>query len=488
MPARRIVGIAPRGGLVLVVFCNSDALRNAHGAKTRYALTVSRSETTKPSVLVWAAHARRAGALVTALDAARVGAVGYHGARFRPRAPDRGRRRVVLLDTAGRLRDASRMCVSVQRRLPDALVVVIARAPAVTRVVEWMRAGAFDVVDESIKGAMLKGARAAREEAERRSRRDEQRPKAPRPPGGLLGTSHAIHRVHEILARVAPTDLSTVITGESGTGKELAARALHEGSERRDGPFVPINCAALPANLLEGELFGHVAGAFTGARAARDGLLVLAHGGTLFLDEIGELPLELQPKLLRALQEGRVRPLGSQRERGFDARVIAATNRTLPAAVADGTFREDLYYRLNVVGIEMPPLRERGNDIMLLARHFLEVACDASEDPTPSLAPDAVRILVEHDWPGNVRELANAMERAAAMKRGKRIRARDLPDALTLPRSTRSSEGTVQTLAEVERDAIAAALAAHGNNKSRAARALGINRTTLYRKLRTLDE
>ncbi|MCA1665793.1 MAG: sigma-54 dependent transcriptional regulator, partial [Myxococcales bacterium] len=243
-----------------------------------------------------------------------------------------------------------------------------------------------------------------------------------------LGESPAMRRLEELIARVADSDASVLISGESGTGKEVVARALHARGHRARGPFVALNCAAVPEALLESELFGHVRGAFTDARSDRAGLFVQASGGTILLDEIGEMPLGLQPKILRALQERVVRPVGGAVEVPFDARIVAATNRDLETMVEEGRFRDDLYFRVNVIQLDIPPLRARGNDILLLAQQFLDVYAARAKKSVGALTPEVAQRLLAYSWPGNVRELSNCMERAVALARFDRITVDDLPE------------------------------------------------------------
>jgi two-component system response regulator HydG len=279
-----------------------------------------------------------------------------------------------------------------------------------------------------------------------------------------------------------------LVTGESGTGKELVARAVHARSPRSQGPFVAFNCAALPDALLESELFGHVRGAFTDSRGARQGLFIKAHGGTLFLDEVGEMPLSMQAKLLRALQERRLRPLGADEELEFDVRIIAATNRDLLALVDEGAFRHDLYFRLNVLGVHMPPLRTRGNDVLLLAQYFLARAAAVAGKPLQGIASDAAAKMLSYSWPGNARELQNCIERAVALARFDQITVDDLPDSL---REFRDSHVLVVAespmdfvpLEEVERRYVLRVMEALRGNRSVAARVLRLDRKTLSRKL-----
>jgi two-component system response regulator HydG len=279
-----------------------------------------------------------------------------------------------------------------------------------------------------------------------------------------------------------------LINGESGTGKELVARALHEKSRRASGPFVAVNCAAMPEALLESELFGHAKGAFTDAKAARSGLFVQAHGGTLFLDEVGEMPLGLQPKLLRALQERVMRPVGGDREVSFDVRLVAATNRDLEGMVEENRFREDLYYRLNVVQMELPPLRSRGGDILLLAQHFIEHFAARADKRVTGLHEAVAERLMSYSWPGNVRELRNCIERAVAVTGAERLTVEDLPEKIRAYRASHvvvasGDPSELTTLEEVERRYILRVMEEVKGNKSLAAQILGLDRKTLYRKL-----
>ncbi|MCA8923371.1 MAG: sigma-54-dependent Fis family transcriptional regulator [Planctomycetes bacterium] len=306
----------------------------------------------------------------------------------------------------------------------------------------------------------------------------------------IIGNSPSIRDLCEVLSRVARTSANVLITGETGTGKELVAHAIHERSARAKGPFVAINCAAVPEALLESELFGHAQGAFTDARRARAGLLLHARGGTVFLDEVGDMPAPLQAKLLRVLQDGRVRPVGSDHELEIDARVLSATHKDLEQLVAAGTFREDLYYRLNVVNLAVPPLRERGNDVLLLAQHFLERFSRENDKPVSGISSEAARRLLEYQWPGNVRELSNSIERAVALTQHDHLIVDDLPPKLRnyTPPNTPGAPPpqdpeALPTLAELERQHVLRVLEAVEWNKARAARILGLDRKTLYRRL-----
>jgi two-component system response regulator HydG len=303
----------------------------------------------------------------------------------------------------------------------------------------------------------------------------------------LLGESRGMLELSDTVRRVADKDTTVLLSGESGTGKELVARALHAGG-RAAHPFVAINCAAFPAALLEAELFGHVRGAFTDAKASRTGLFALAEAGTLFLDEIGEMPLEMQPKLLRVLQERQFRPVGSNGAQAMKARIIAATNRDLEAEVGARRFREDLYYRLNVVQVRIPPLRSRGDDVLLLARYFVAKYAKRLGKTVAGLSAAAEARLLAYDWPGNVRQLENCMECAVALTKGDELALEDLPQRVTRQESVHVTANTAEractmTLAEFEWSHIQNALRMAKWNKTLTAKALGVDRRTLYRKL-----
>jgi DNA-binding NtrC family response regulator len=315
---------------------------------------------------------------------------------------------------------------------------------------------------------------------------------------GLVGTSAAIRNVFDTLVRVAPSSSSVLIQGESGTGKELVAQAVHRLSRRALGPLVAVNCAAIPEQLLESELFGHVKGAFTGASQARQGRFKLADGGTIFLDEIGEMPLAVQGKLLRVLQEHAIEPVGASKSESVDFRLIAATNKDLEAQMAKGAFRGDLFYRLNVVPLLLPPLRERSGDVPLLAAHFLARHNARKEKPL-RFSPAAIEALERHTWPGNVRELENLVERLAVLKGEGDIEVADLPGPIRNARAGAAAtavggeipaalppEGVdlYKVLAEIEDRLIREALGRSGGNKNQAAKILGLNRTTLVEKLK----
>jgi DNA-binding NtrC family response regulator len=306
--------------------------------------------------------------------------------------------------------------------------------------------------------------------------------------GNLIGRSAAMQEIFALIRRLSGSAASVLVTGASGTGKELVAKAIHFNSPRRERPFVALNCAAIPDTLLESELFGYKRGAFTDARTDRAGIFLEADGGTIFLDEIAELSPALQAKLLRVLQEGEIRPLGAARSEKVDVRVVAATNKDLEVRLADGTFREDLYYRLNVIHIHLPALRDRAEDILPLAEHFLARSAARAGKDVRSFHETARKAVLAYGWPGNVRELENVVERAVALAEGTLVQPEDLPPAIRERRRTAEDDLSAAvarglTLEELEREYIKRVLAAEGGNKTRAAQRLGLDRKTLYRKL-----
>lgn len=304
--------------------------------------------------------------------------------------------------------------------------------------------------------------------------------------GTMIGASARMQRVYEMILKVASKRHPVLVLGESGTGKELVARAIHSCGPWRDLPFVPVDCGALSSTLIESELFGHVRGAFTGASQNRPGLLVIGGKGTVFLDEIAELPVELQAKLLRAIQEREVRPVGSNQRKPLEARIIAGTNQHLEGAITRGTFRKDLFFRLNVVSIKLPPLRDRKNDIPLLVHHFIDRYGGAANG-MKDISYEAMSRLMSYDWPGNVRELENCIQRALALGAGPEIQVRDLPSSLLYAMKNESGKQQFSTLREMERDAIRQALEVTGGDRLRAAKLLGIGKTTVYRKIKEYD-
>ncbi|NVJ09037.1 sigma-54-dependent Fis family transcriptional regulator [Myxococcus sp. AM001] len=402
---------------------------------------------------------------------------------------------VVLTDLRMPGMDGLALCERIALNRPDIPVVVVTAFGSLETAVAAIRAGAYDFVTKPIDVdalvLVLERAvqhRALREEVRRLRQELGRREDS----GTVVGESPPMKQAYALIDRVADLDSTVLITGESGTGKEVAARAVHTRGRRKDGPFVAINCAAMPEALLESELFGHAKGAFTDAKAARTGLFVQANGGTLFLDEVGELPLTLQPKLLRALQERTVRPVGGDTEVPFDARIVAATNRDLELAVEEDRFREDLYYRLNVIGVELPPLRARGNDVLALSQRFIEQFASRTGKRVLGPSPAAAQRLLAYGWPGNVRELQNCLERAVALTSFEEITVDDLPERVrnysqprVVPETQDASE--LVTLEELERRYIHRVLEAVGGSRTLAARILGVDRKTLYRKLERDD-
>ncbi|MDP1921339.1 MAG: sigma-54 dependent transcriptional regulator [Myxococcales bacterium] len=373
---------------------------------------------------------------------------------------------------------------------PGLLVIFITGEASVETAVSAIRLGAWDYLVKPIEAhrLVLSVSRARQHLA---LSREVHRLNALQPPPGapsLLGESVGLRKVLAMVDRVASTDVPVLIRGESGTGKELVARALHQRSERAAGPFIAINCAALPASLVESELFGHAKGAFTDARTDKKGLFLEAQDGTLFLDELGELPLDTQAKLLRVLQEKKVRPVGGASEEPFNARLVAATNKDLETEVQEKRFREDLYYRINVVRIDVPPLRERPADVLPLAHEFIQRASASGPRKVKGLSHRAAERVLAYDWPGNVRELENAMQSAVAMASFDELSVDDLPGAVRSHRSQRvvltaETEAELITLKALEVRYLERVLSLVGGNKSRAAEILGVDRRTLYRML-----
>jgi DNA-binding NtrC family response regulator len=368
----------------------------------------------------------------------------------------------------------------------DTEVIILTGQATVENAVQAMKLGASDYLTKPFPLVDLE--QRCLLAAERGSLRKENRQlktiiRRNRPMTRIIGESAPIKDVIRLIDRVAPTEKAVLIQGESGTGKELVARSIQEKSQRADKPFVTINCAALPETLVESELFGHERGAFTGATSQKDGLFEVADGGTLFVDEIGELPLSLQPKLLRVLEDGSLRRVGSHQERRVDVRVISATNRDLETEVASGRFREDLYYRINVMSLMLPPLRERPDDIPLLVHHFL--GDDWQVDP------ETMEVLRRYRWPGNVRQLANALDRATVLADDGIILSEDLPREVLQASELSMHDGyqkaaTGDDLASLERSHIVSVLQKEKGNKAKAARALGIHRRKLYRLIERL--
>ncbi|MDQ7064806.1 MAG: sigma-54 dependent transcriptional regulator [candidate division KSB1 bacterium] len=383
-----------------------------------------------------------------------------------------------------------------EQRLDTEIILITGRGTIETAV-EAMRRGAFDYLTKPVDGQEIQ--RVLKHALEKRALVDRTRSLETQLAGlsryeGLLGKSAAMQQLYRTLESVAPTDASVFITGESGTGKELVARAIHNKSRRVRGPFVAVNCAALPANILESELFGHVRGAFTGAIRDRTGYFEQADGGTLFLDEIAEMPIELQAKLLRVLETQSFRRVGGQKDTCVDVRIIAATNQPARAAIDERRLREDLYYRLAVIEIELPPLRQRREDIPIIAQAFLTTFAEAVNKPIRSISTPAMQRLLNYPWPGNVRELRNAIERAVILCHSEQIEPDDLPPALNpagapvpAPQPDGGDDLLVvplgTPLADVEKQLILRTLKKWQNNKTHTARVLGISLKTLHNKL-----
>jgi DNA-binding NtrC family response regulator len=376
------------------------------------------------------------------------------------------------MELQGRLRDAE----------PDLALIIMTGYASVDTAVRALKAGAYDYITKPVDpdelshlvAKAIEHRRAKMEAAHLRESLDSMVPAA-----GLIGNSGAMKKVSEFVATVADSDATVLITGESGTGKEVVARAIHAASRRRHMPMVAIHCGALTDTLLESELFGHERGAFTGAQYRKKGKFEVADGGTVFLDEIADISLRMQTDLLRVLQEKEITRVGGTQTIKVDFRCIAATNKDLRELVKAGAFRPDLYYRLHVLCVDLPPLRERREDIPLLADHFVRKLCAQTNRPIPTISPEAYDVLIRYDWPGNVRELENAIERALVIGRHSELRPGDF--SFHLDQST-SSGG--KTLEEMERTHIEAIWRECGGNHSKAARTLGIDRSTLYNKLK----
>lgn len=399
---------------------------------------------------------------------------------------------VVLTDVRMPGTTGLQLCQQLSQSRPDIPVVVMTAFGTLETAIAAMRAGAYDFITKPIEMDLLSitlGRAIEHRRLTEQVRLLEATSGHAAAFGELLGESPVMRSLYEHLTQVAASDAAVLITGESGTGKEVVARSIHANSRRAAKPFVAINCAALTETLLESELFGHVKGAFTDARGERKGMFIEAGGGTLLLDEMGEMPLSMQAKLLRALEERKVRPVGSDKEIPFDVRVLTATNRDLETAVAEGRFREDLYYRINVIGIELPPLRSRGTDILRLAETFRKQFAVNENKPVTGLADGVAEKLLSYSWPGNVRELRNVMERAVALTRYDKITIEDLPEKVRNFKSGTVFIGGLDpeelvTMEEIERRYITHVLQATGNNQTQAARILGMDRKTIYRKLK----
>jgi DNA-binding NtrC family response regulator len=384
--------------------------------------------------------------------------------------------------------DGLQLLQQLKSKDPSIEVIIMTGHSSISKAVEATKQGAFYFVAKPFDGAemltlvakALERRRLLAETSDLKRRLAEQSGL-----GELLGSSPSMRRMFDLLESVAGSDANVLIVGESGTGKELAANALHAKSTRASGPMVKINCAALPKDLIESELFGHVKGAFTGATTDKAGLLEEAHKGTVLLDEITEMPMDLQAKLLRVLEDRQVRRLGGSRTVPVDFRLLCSTNRDAETAVREGKLRQDLYFRINTLTVSMPPLRERGSDIALLAKAFLERFREKHMRPVDGIDPEAYRRLLAYQWPGNVRELEHAIERAVLVARGKEIMLADLPESLRAEvGSVTASQPSSGSLEEIERVSIVRALESTGWNKQAAAAVLGLRRPTLYSKMR----
>jgi DNA-binding NtrC family response regulator len=377
----------------------------------------------------------------------------------------------------------------IKERRPEAEVIVITGYGTVHSAVQAMKNGAYDYMTkpfsiEELKMLLDRLAVHLKLKSENRILRE--KVKSKQGFGGIVGRAPEMEKLYRIIAKAAQSNHPVLILGESGTGKEMVARSIHFSGPFRDKPFIPVDCGSLVPTLIESELFGYVKGAFTGAVQAKEGLLAIAEGGTVFLDEVGELPVDLQAKLLRAIQEKEIRPVGSTKRITINVRILAATNRDLEQGVAQGTFRRDLYFRLNVLSLRIPPLRERRQDIPLLVGYFMD-RLTRSSGQERTLSDDALKAMLAYDWPGNVRELENCLERACALTTGPMINGADLPSAIhratTLPENGNGS-AKILPMAELEKQTILNTITHLNGDKLMAARLLGIGKTTLYRKLK----
>jgi len=394
---------------------------------------------------------------------------------------------VVLSDLAMPETDGLWLLRALKEEMPDCPVVFLTGRGSVDAAVEAIRQGAYDFIEKPLDPARLKVCieRALEKKETLREVQGLRRRLKQLGPSEFIGQSGAMRRVFELIERVAPAKASVAITGESGTGKEMVARSIHNLSSRHEKPFIAVNCASIPATLIESEIFGHERGAFTGADQRRPGVFELAHSGTLFLDEVGEIPIELQAKLLRVLEEGRLRRLGGKVEIEVDVRVLCATNRDLKAEIKNQRFREDLFFRLNVFQIALPPLRDRKEDVPLLVQYFVEKFSAEAGKHLAGVHPDAMEVLKNYEWPGNIRELRNSVERAVILCDGDLVLREHLPPDM----AGRAPERQVfkvpygLTIDVLEKEYILGSLQRNGGNKARTAEILGVSEKTLYNKL-----
>ncbi len=398
----------------------------------------------------------------------------------------------VLMDVRMARMDGREAFAKIHANQPELPVIIMTAYSTVNDAVEAIQDGAHDYLTKPLDFDRLRLAlERALDHTQVEKKRQEIREDDSELVTNIIGSAPPVLELLDMIRFVAPTEATVLVAGESGTGKELVAESLHKNSERRGGPFIKVNCAALAESLLESELFGHEQGAFTGADRRREGKFLQADGGTLFLDEIGETSQAMQVKLLRVLQEQELQRVGGEETIRVDVRIIAATNRNLEEAVAAGNFREDLYYRLNVVMVIVPPLRERREDIPLLVEHFVDVFAEKNRRTVESITPQSMRMLVDYQWPGNVRELENAIERGVILMRGDQLTEKSLP--LSIQKQEYSTASPVNeerpvSLYEVEKQMILQTLQETSGNKSEAARRLGITRKTLQNKLQKYDE
>ncbi len=406
---------------------------------------------------------------------------------------ERERPDLVLTDLRMQSLDGLGVLSAIRAIDPEATVILFTAFATIETAVEAMKEGAFDYLPKPFSADQLRVC-IERAMEQRRLREENRRLLAQLTEtyrfDNIIGTSLPMLQVFETIKKVAKSEANILIVGETGTGKELIARSLHVNSRRATGPFIPVDCASLPENLLESELFGHEKGAFTGAQATRPGLFEFANGGTIFLDEVGDISLNLQAKLLRVLQEREVRRVGSNRIIEVDVRVISATNRDLAQSVSTGQFREDLYYRLNVISIPLPPLRDRKGDIPLIAHYYLKKYAASSGKEVRGIMPEAMRLLEEHAWPGNVRELQNVIERAVVLAEHEMLRPQELPEHIRIkveaasPKDLPLKRAKEQWAASFERDYLIQLLKRHDGNISQAAKTAGVDRKTVHRLMK----